>query len=43
MAERKANPSTIGLNSSETEGQGTTRKETGKVKADSSRKKQKRT
>jgi len=42
MSKRKADPSTIGLNSSEVEGQGTTTNETGRQKADSSRKKQKR-
>ncbi|MBM7573664.1 YuzL family protein [Aquibacillus albus] len=42
MSKRKVNPSTIGLGSSETEGQGTTRREIGSKKADSSRKKQKR-
>ncbi|UFU00145.1 YuzL family protein [Radiobacillus kanasensis] len=41
MKERKANPSKVGLGSSQTEGQGTTVRETGR-KADSSRKKQKR-
>ncbi|WP_404996192.1 YuzL family protein [Caldifermentibacillus hisashii] len=39
MSKRKADPSTIGLNSPETEGQGTTTRETGRKKADSSRKK----
>ncbi|MEK4440275.1 MULTISPECIES: YuzL family protein [unclassified Niallia] len=42
MTNRKADPSTIGLGSSQQEGQGTTSKETGKTKEDSSRKKQKR-
>ncbi|MEK0288988.1 YuzL family protein [Caldifermentibacillus hisashii] len=42
MSKRKADPSTIGLSSSETEGQGTTSRETGRKKADSSRKKAKR-
>ncbi|GKU82971.1 YuzL family protein [Niallia sp. NCCP-28] len=42
MSKRKADPSTIGLNSSEVEGQGTTTRETGVKQADSSRKKQKR-
>ncbi|KKB33489.1 YuzL family protein [Bacillus thermotolerans] len=42
MSKRKADPSTIGLGSSEIEGQGTTNRETGRKKADSSRKKQKR-
>lgn len=41
MSKRKADPSTIGLSSHETEGQGTTNRETGKRKIDSSRKKQK--
>lgn len=40
VSKRKADPSTIGLSSSETEGQGTTTRETGRKKADSSRKKQ---
>ncbi|MRH41539.1 YuzL family protein [Aquibacillus halophilus] len=43
MSKRKANPTESGLGSSETKGQGTTSRETGRVKADSSRKKQKRT
>ncbi|GAA0494135.1 hypothetical protein GCM10008986_20810 [Salinibacillus aidingensis] len=43
MKERKANPSKVGLGSPETEGQGTTNRDTGRKKADSSRKKQKRT
>jgi YuzL-like protein len=38
----KKNPSTIGLESSQVEGQGTTTKETGNFAADSSRKKQKK-
>ena len=42
MANRKADPSTIGLGSTQPEGQGTTTKEPGRTKADSSRKKQKR-
>ncbi|MBB6452757.1 hypothetical protein HNQ94_001203 [Salirhabdus euzebyi] len=42
MKERKANPSKVGLGSPETEGQGTTTRETGRKKADSSRKKTKR-
>jgi hypothetical protein len=41
MSKRKANPATIGLNSSQVEGQGTTNRETGRVKAPSSRNKQK--
>ena len=41
MTKRKADPSTIGLNSSQVEGQGTTTREIGK-KADTSRNKQKR-
>ncbi len=41
MAKHKKNPATIGLNSSQVEGQGTTNHETGQVKAPSSRKKQK--
>ncbi|MFA1822321.1 YuzL family protein [Virgibacillus oceani] len=43
MAKRKANPLTNGMSSPETEGQGTTNRETGKKKADSSRKWKKRT
>ncbi|CAM4003940.1 YuzL family protein [Mesobacillus thioparans] len=39
---RKKDPSTIGLNSSQTEGQGTTASETGSRAADSSRRKQKK-
>ncbi|WP_312096152.1 YuzL family protein [Niallia sp.] len=42
MSNRKADPSTIGLSSTQPEGQGTTTKETGRTKADSSRKKQKK-
>ncbi|KAB7668372.1 YuzL family protein [Bacillus sp. B1-b2] len=42
MAKTKADPSTIGLNSSQVEGQGTTTRETGSKKEDSSRNKQKR-
>ncbi|MEH7419538.1 YuzL family protein [Neobacillus drentensis] len=38
----KADPSTIGLNSSQVEGQGTTTTETGSMEVPSSRKKQKR-
>lgn len=41
MSKRKKDPSTIGLTSSQVEGQGTTNEETG-LKKDSSRKKQKR-
>jgi hypothetical protein len=40
MSKRKKDPSTIGLNSSQVEGQGTTNEETGRIKVDSSRKKQ---
>jgi hypothetical protein len=40
MSKRKKDPSTIGLNSPQVEGQGTTNRETGRVKADSSRNKQ---
>ncbi|MEK4869260.1 YuzL family protein [Niallia alba] len=42
MTNRKADPSTIGLGATQPEAQGTTTKETGRTKADSSRKKQKR-
>ncbi len=42
VSNRKADPSTIGLGSTDVQGQGTTMKETGNKKADSSRKKQKR-
>jgi len=42
VSNRKADPSTIGLGSTGVQGQGTTMKETGNKKADSSRKKQKR-
>ncbi|MFC4560146.1 YuzL family protein [Virgibacillus kekensis] len=42
MTKRKVNPSKSSMGSSETEGQGTTNRETGRTKADSSRKKQKR-
>lgn len=42
MGKRKADPSTIGLSSTQVEGQGTTTKETGNQSAASSRKKQKR-
>ncbi|MDQ0197741.1 YuzL family protein [Neobacillus ginsengisoli] len=41
MGKRKSDPSTIGLNSMQVEGQGTTTTETG-TKKDSSRRKQKR-
>ncbi|HYK72065.1 MAG TPA: YuzL family protein [Pseudoneobacillus sp.] len=37
---RKKDPSTIGLNSPQVEGQGTTNQETGRIKMPSSRKKQ---
>jgi hypothetical protein len=40
MSKRKKDPSTIGLNSPQVEGQGTTNQETGRTKADSSRRKQ---
>jgi hypothetical protein len=40
MKKRKKDPSTIGLNSAQVEGQGTTNQETGSRKADSSRRKQ---
>jgi len=43
VAKRKANPLTNGMSSPEPEGQGTTNRETGKKKADSSRKWKKRT
>ncbi|MDF2902885.1 MAG: YuzL-like protein [Bacillus sp. (in: firmicutes)] len=43
MSKRKQDPSTVGLSSSQVEGQGTTNQETGGRKADSSRRKQKRT
>lgn len=39
---RKKDPSKIGLNSSQVEGQGTTTSETGSLQANSSRKKQKK-
>ncbi|WLR56815.1 YuzL family protein [Mesobacillus subterraneus] len=39
---RKKDPSTIGLNSSQVEGQGTTASETGSRSADSSKNKQKK-
>jgi YuzL-like protein len=39
---RKADPSTIGLNSPQVEGQGTTTTETGSIEVPSSQKKQKR-
>jgi len=42
MGKRKKDPSTIGLNSMQVEGQGTTTTETGTREAPSSRKKQKR-
>lgn len=42
MAKRKKDPSTIGLNSSQIEGQGTTNQETGQMKMDSSRHKKKK-
>ncbi|WP_449536644.1 YuzL family protein [Ferdinandcohnia sp. Marseille-Q9671] len=42
MAKRKKDPSTIGLNSADVEGQGTTQQETGKMQMDSSRRKKKR-
>ncbi|QDP41176.1 YuzL family protein [Radiobacillus deserti] len=42
MPKRKSNPAVNGLGSSETKGQGTTVRETGREKADSSRNKQKR-
>ncbi|MCL6573743.1 MAG: YuzL family protein [Bacillus sp. (in: Bacteria)] len=42
MGKRKKDPSTIGLNSPQVEGQGTTRTETGTKTASSSRRKQKR-
>jgi hypothetical protein len=42
MGKRKKDPSTIGLNSPQVEGQGTTSTETGSREASSSRKKQKR-
>ncbi|MBM4761953.1 YuzL family protein [Bacillus sp. B15-48] len=42
MSKRKKDPSTIGLNSSQIEGQGTTNRETGQLKASSARNKQKR-
>jgi len=41
MSKHKKDPATIGLNSSQVEGQGTTNQETGRVKAPSSRNKQK--
>jgi hypothetical protein len=40
MTKRKKDPSTIGLNSPQVEGQGTTNQETGRMKASSARKKQ---
>ncbi|GAB3804447.1 YuzL family protein [Virgibacillus kimchii] len=43
MSKRKANPLTNGMSAPETKGQGTTNRETGKKKADSSRKWKKRT
>lgn len=42
MTKHKKDPSTIGLNSMQVEGQGTTTNETGSKKASSSRKKQKK-
>lgn len=42
MSKRKKDPSTIGLNSPQVEGQGTTTTETGSRQAPSSRRKQKR-
>ncbi|WP_148362766.1 YuzL family protein [Bacillus sp. B-jedd] len=42
MGKRKHDPSTIGLNSSQVEGQGTTNRETGKKERPSSNNKQKR-
>lgn len=42
MKKRKKDPSTIGLNSSQVEGQGTTNTETGGVKQDSARRKNKK-
>ncbi|MFT4414122.1 YuzL family protein [Fredinandcohnia humi] len=43
MPKRKKDPSKVGLNSPDVEGQGTTEQETGNMKMDSSRRKQKRT
>lgn len=42
MSKRKKDPSTVGLSSNNVEGQGTTTEETGRMKASSTRKKQKR-
>lgn len=42
MSKRKKDPSTIGLNSMQVEGQGTTTSETGSRSAPSSRRKQKK-
>ncbi|MEH7381898.1 YuzL family protein [Bacillus sp. JJ1533] len=42
MAKRKKDPTTIGLGSSDVEGQGTTNQETGRMAVDSSRKKKKK-
>ncbi|MFS0638287.1 YuzL family protein [Mesobacillus foraminis] len=42
MSKRKHDPSTIGLNSPQVEGQGTTNRETGSFKASSARNKQKK-
>ncbi|MGN7299530.1 YuzL family protein [Ferdinandcohnia sp. SAFN-114] len=42
MAKRKKDPSTIGLGSSDVEGQGTTNQETGQMEMDSSRRKKKK-
>jgi hypothetical protein len=43
LAKHRKDPSTIGLNSPEVEGQGTTTMETGKKKKDSARRKTKNT
>jgi hypothetical protein len=40
MSKRKKDPSTIGLNSPQVEGQGTTNRESGNMKMDSARRKQ---
>jgi hypothetical protein len=42
MPKRRKDPSTVGLGSPDVQGQGTTERETGTVKIDSSRKKTKR-
>ncbi len=42
LGKRKKDPTTIGLGSSNVEGQGTTNQETGKMELDSSRKKKKK-